>query len=149
MISRRRPLAWLLLVALLFAQIANAAYACALDPSMPGERSAFDREIGSTRMTAIEASSKSMADCEKMKAIPADHDLTASPLCMEHCTHATQATADVHVPVPHWLPAVLLGVFLVVPAIDHSIHAPALAKAPGAERSIAPAIPILLGRFLS
>ncbi len=145
----RRPLAWLLFVALLFAQIANAAYACALDPSMTGEPITFHGEIGSTRMTAIEASSKSMADCEEMKAIAADHDLTASPLCIEHCMHATQATADAHVPVPHCWPAVLLGVFLVVPAIDRSIHAPALATAPGAKRSIAPAVPILLGRFLS
>ncbi len=136
MISRRRPLAWLLFVAFLFVQMANVAHACA-PASVAGEEFAD--------FSATEKSIGPMADCEEMQAATVDHGTTASPLCVDHCTHAAQASADTHVPVLHWLPAPLPVVFLVLPAIGTLVSS----QAPGLERVIAPAIPILLGRFLS
>lgn len=130
MTAYRRPLAWLLFVALLFAQVANAAHACA-------------------PQTSIDASSIAMSDCEAVQTAQADHGFDVSPLCAVHCTHGTQATVDAHVFVPHWFAAPLLGVFLVLPAVDLRFSALAFSEAPGRGRSIAPAIPILLGRFLS
>lgn len=137
----RRPLAWLLFVALLFVQVANAAHACAREASFVTDESAA--------FSVADKASGTMADCVEMNAATTDHGLTSSPLCVEHCTHATQATADAHAPTLHWLPAPLLGVFLVLPPIDLAFDTLAFSEAPGLGRSIAPAIPILLGRFLS
>ena len=141
MTAYRRPLAWLLFVALLFVQVANAAYACAREASMAAD--------GLVAYSVAGQSSGAMADCGEMNAAAPDHGLASSPLCVEHCTHATQATADAHPLVLHWLSAPLLGVFLVLAPIDHAFDTLAFSEAPGMGRSIAPAISILLGRFLS
>ena len=141
MTAYRRPLAWLVLVALLFVQVANAAHACGPERSMPA---------GALAVSSIaEPSSGAMPDCAEMSAAATDDGFTSSPLCVEHCTHATQAAADAQVPVLHWLPAPLLGVFLVLSPIRDAFDAVAFPEAPGMGRSIAPEIPILLGRFLS
>jgi len=141
MTSYRRPLAWLLFLALLFVQIANAAHACAREASFAADARAAAQ--------VADTSPEATADCAEMQAAATDHGPSSSPLCVEHCTHATQATADAHAPVLHWLPAPLLGVFLVLPSIASAFDTPAFSDAPGMGRSIAPAIPILLGRFLS
>ena len=100
-------------------------------------------------MSIIDTTSGLTADCEKMPTAVRDDGATPSPLCVEYCFHASQATADTHASVPHWLPAPLLGVLLLVPPIAHSFDSLALSEAPGLGRSIRPAISILLGRFLS
>ncbi len=141
MTAHRRPLAWLLFVALLFVQVANAAHACAREAS-----SAADEFIA---FSMVDQSSGAMAGCEEMQAAGSDRGLTSSPLCVEHCTHATQATADAHAAVLHWLSAPLLGIFFVLPALDPAFDTLVCSEAPGMGRSIAPAIAILLGRFLS
>ena len=140
MTACRRPLAWLLFVALLFAQVANASYACAHETSVVPD--------GLVASTAADRPSGVMAGCGEMKVVMPGHGLASSPLCVDHCTHATQASADAHAPVLHWL-AASLGIFLVLPPIDHALGTRAVSDAPGMGRSIAPAIPILLGRFLS
>ncbi len=141
MIKHRRPLAWLLFVALVFTQIANAAHACA------GEAS-----VTSDGLAAFSASEKVLelaSDCESMATAMVDYGIGMTPLCADHCMHDAQANADAHVPAMHWLPASLLGIFLVVPAIASEYSALAHSEPPGMGRSIVPAIPILLGRFLS
>ena len=141
MIAHRRLLAWLLFVALLFAQVANAAHACARDASFA------DYEFAA--LSVSDTSLAAMKDCAEMNVAAIDPGLTSSPLCVEHCTHATQATAGAHAPLLHWLSAPLLGVFLVLSAIDASIDTLAFSETPGMGRSIAPPMAILLGRFLS
>lgn len=141
MTACRRPLAWLLLVALLFAQMANAAYAC------PNQASGG--AYGSVVPSQAAASSGTLADCAQMIAAATDHHSTSPPLCAEHFTHATQATADVHAPVLHWVAAPQYGVVLDLRPIDPASDAMALSQPPGTARSTAPLIAILLGRFLS
>ncbi|MGI9025504.1 MAG: hypothetical protein ACR2GP_07955, partial [Burkholderiaceae bacterium] len=141
MTKHRRPLAWLLFVALLFTQVANAAYACTRNASVAGdELAAF-----STTETAFALAS----DCEATATVMVDHDLGIPPLCVDHCVHGAQASADAHVLAMHWLPASLLGVFLVVPAIAPAHSALPYWKPPGMGGSIVPSIPLLLGCFLS
>lgn len=137
----RHPLAWVLLVALLFAQMANAAYACPHE-ALPGA----DRPVA---FSATAASMGPMADCAQMNAAATDHGVTSWPLCAEHCTHATQATADVHVPVLHWVAVAMSGFVFDLRPADHASDAMALASVPGIARSTAPPLAILLSRFLS
>lgn len=141
MTKHRRSLSWILFIALLFAQVANAAYACTREASVAGDQLA----ASSTSEPAFALA----PDCEAMATAIVDHDLAMTPLCADHCTHGAQASADAHMPAMHWLPASLLGVFLVVPAVGHALSALAYSEPPGMGRSIVPEIPILLGRFLS
>lgn len=141
MIICRRPLAWFLFVALLFAQVANAAYACAHETSTITE--------GLVASTTAHRSAGVMAGCEEMNLAAPGHGLVSSPLCVDHCTHVTQATADAHAPVLHWLAAPLFGVLFVLPPIDRTLGTLAISEAPGIGRSTPPPISILLGRFLS
>lgn len=140
MAKHRRPLAWLLFVALLFTQVANV-YACTREASVASE--------GLAAFSTTETAFVLEPDCEATTNAISDQGVGMTPLCADHCVHGAQASADAHLPAMHWLPASLLGVFLVVPAIAPAGSALAYSQPPGMGRSIVPAIPILLGRFLS
>ncbi len=141
MTKHRHPLAWLVFVALLFTQVASAAYACTREASVAGDEFAA--------FTTLEKVVEVAPDCEAMATAMVDQGIGTTALCADHCTHGAQASTDAHVPAMDWLPASLLGVFLVVPAIGPAHSASAHPESPGMGRSIVPAIPILLGRFLS
>jgi hypothetical protein len=76
----RRRLAWLVVLMLLWQQVAVAAYACATAPASTG---AVATVVHSSSMAA-------MGDgCADVQAVPVD------PLCQQHCQpdHATQVDA--------------------------------------------------------
>lgn len=130
----RRPFAWALLLALLFVQMATA-YACATENNASADSARLATNVSS--------------DCEGMQMPIGERASPSSPLCVDHCTHATDATADSHLPPLYWLPVLVLGLTIVTPSLSDADQLLAWSASPGMARSVEPPIPILLGRFLS
>lgn len=131
----RRPVAWALLFALLFVQLATAAYACTTSSVTSVEPA-----------TALDVASAS-SDCDSMQMAigePAGFD---RPLCVDHCTHRTDATADVQLPAVHWLPVLVLAIVAPMPGDADPLVASS--AAPSLARAVGPPLSILLGRYLS
>ena len=76
----RRRLAWLVALLLLWQQVAVAAYACTVVPSMG------DPVAAVTSSPAMAA----MGDCADMRQVPLD------PLCQQHCQPNQVTQVDVH-----------------------------------------------------
>lgn len=130
----RSPVSWLLVIAMLFAQLATAAYAC--------ERE-FVRVIGEN------ATLPGPQDCDAMQMPAPDSLDQATPLCVDHCTNAAQAKTDSHSPVLDWSQASLILV-AILPAQSRETEPPRGSwPVPGLVRAVAPPLPILLGRFRS
>ena len=132
MTRTRRKISCFVLVALLFAQFATAAYACA---GQAAAAAGCDGMQHDAKSLAQEAAPKAMTD----PAQPA--------LCAEHCGRDAKAQLGTHA-LPALLPpslAVLL--FALLPAAQDAL--PHAGSAFGLERSHPPPVPILLGRFLS
>jgi len=133
----RSPVSWLLVIAMLFAQLATAAYAC---------------EQGAARIVddnVVVASQQAAMDCDEMRRVDSQSVDQATPLCMDHCTHALQAKTDSHEPVLDWSQASLVLV-AVLPALDHQAGPVQSAwPLPGLDRAVVPPPPIFFGRFHS
>ena len=135
--SIRSPLSWLLVVAMLFSQLATAAYACEQEVA----RIMDDNVVETSQQTAM--------NCEEMQRVDSLSLDQATPLCVDHCTHALQAKTDSHAPVLDWSQASLVLVF-ILPAPDR--EAALLQSAwplPGLDRAVVPRPPIIFGRFHS
>ncbi len=131
----RRPVARALLLALLFGQIVTAAYACTAESAT------------STEGVTVAASASS--DCEGMQMPVGEPASPSSPLCVNHCTHATDAPAYAHLPALHWLPVQMSGPTIVAPMPGDVDQLVAWSASPSLAHAVEPPIPILLGRFLS
>ena len=126
MIRSRRKISWFVLVALLFTQLATAAYACAGQVSGIAGCDGAHHGARSFAHTSI--------------------DPEQPELCADHCGHGAKVQLDTHAS-PALLPpplAVLWFALLPVPE-----EASLQAVAPGVERTAAAPVPILFGRFLS
>ncbi|MGB6029417.1 MAG: hypothetical protein WBG22_06640 [Rhodanobacter sp.] len=98
----RRRLAWLVALLLLWQQVAVAAYACTVVPSMG------DPVAAVTSSPAMAA----MGDCADMRQVPLD------PLCQQHCQPNQVTQVDAHTAsVPFNALAVLPPMFLSVAAV--------------------------------
>lgn len=131
MTRSHRKISCLVLIALLFAQFATAAYACAGGAVLMAECDGMQAP-----------SSVSEAAAVMMMADPAH-----PALCAEHCGRGAKVQLDAHAAPALLPPALSVLLFALVPAGEEALlH---VAAAPGFERSHAPPVPILLGRFLS
>lgn len=131
----RRPVAWALLLALLFAQMATAVYACTTESNTAVE---------SARLVA-----SASTNCEGMQMAVVGPATSDSPLCADHCTHATDATANAHSAVLHWEPVLVLRLTTVAPVLRDVDQLVAWSGSPSIAHAVEPPIPIFLGRFLS
>lgn len=135
--SARSPISWLLVIAMLFAQLATAAYACEQEVV----RIVDDNVVVASQPTAM--------DCDEMLQADSQSVDQATPLCVDHCTHALQAKTDAHAPMLDWSQASLVLV-AVLPALDQQAGPTQRAwPLPGLDRAVVPPPPILFGRFHS
>ena len=135
--SIRSPLSRLLVVAMLFSQLATAAYACEQEVAR-----IVDNDV-------VETSQQTAVDCDEMQRVDSLSVDRATPLCVDHCTHALQAKTDSHAPVLDWSQASLVLVS-ILPAPDR--EAGPLQSAwplPGLDRAVVPPPPIIFERFHS
>lgn len=117
--QHRKPAAWLALLAVLFAQLAMAAYACPLiEEALQGPPS------------NVEAT----APCADMDSAGSE---AMSALCLEHCKAGGQLV-DNHPPVTAFAPAPV--VFFVAPTAVADSTVPARATAPLDARATAPPV---------
>ena len=129
MTRTRRKISCFVLVALLFAQFATAAYACA------------GRGASAAGCDGMQHDAKSLAQ----EAAPMAMTDPAQPaLCAEHCGRDAKAQLGTHALLP---PSLAVLLFALLPAAQHAL--PHAGSAFGLERSHPPPVPILLGRFLS
>lgn len=135
--SFRSPLSWILVVAMLFAPLVSAAYAC-------------EREVAPvTDAGVVTPVAPAIRDCDEMRQVDGRDAERATPLCVDHCTPAAHAKADGHAPSLQQPPASLI-VVAIVAAVAHDIEPPPGRWAlPGLERPVVPLLPILFGRFHS